>query len=113
MTAPLSIDTNSLGPWRTGQPDTARQAALANYPRSGSQRARLLNALLNAEHGLNAWEASVVANISRPHVAHTRLTELAKAGLVVMTDETRPTDTGSAAHVWRATPAAVSSGGES
>lgn len=101
MTGQLAIDTNALGPWRSGQPDTARQAALANYPRSGSQRARVLDALRAAgADGLTAFEAAERAGIVRMHTASTRLAELVDAGLAVRTAATRPTDTGSAALVW-------------
>ena len=115
MTGDLSVlealeamQSTAPGPSRHGQPDTAHAAARANAPRSPGQRARVLAALADAgEAGLTDYEASIAANIVRPHVAGTRRAELQRAGLVAATERTRPTDTGSPAVIWCVTPAGV------
>ena len=103
----LRADRNDLGPWRDGQPETARLAALDNYFRSGGQRLRVLGALYaQGEHGatdFELWQACQGGEGAPkyPHVAGTRRKELCDKGLACETAERRPTDTGSLAVVWR------------
>lgn len=103
------VDRNELGPWRQGQPDTARLAALDNYVRSGSQRARVLAVLVErGDRGatdFELWDAcrDGAGAPKYPHVAGTRRKELCDRGLVEETEDRRPTDTGSLATVWRIT----------
>lgn len=96
----------TVGPYRAGQPDTAKQAAVENAPRSGSQRGRVLAALVAAgDQGLTDWELHFAAQILRAHTAGTRRAELQKLGYVEATDQRRRTDTDSLAVVWRVTAA--------
>lgn len=96
---PLSqVDDMQLGPFQAHS-DTSRKAALDNYPRQGSQRWRVLEALeLRRERGGTrdelAEELSLPPNSVRP-----RLVELMQGGWVTGTDRTRPTATGSEAEV--------------
>lgn len=110
MNGQIAIDYTAptVGPYRHGQPSTARAAAVANAPISGAQRHAVLVALVAAgEAGLTAFEAQQATGIKRMHTASTRLDELAKHGLVVRTDVKRPTDTGRLAVVWQATAKGV------
>lgn len=82
---------------------TELEAAARVAPRSGTQRARVLELLRDAGTlGLTdyeLWQAGVGA---RPHVPGTRREELIADGWpIIATDERRPTDTGSPAIVWR------------
>ena len=100
-----AVGKNHLGPFHRDDPPTAIAAAVDNYPRSGSQRARIFVALLEAgERGLTGFEASRIVRIPRPHTATTRIEELERMGRARRTDRTRPTDTGSQAIVWVAVP---------
>lgn len=97
---------NVPGAVHRDDPPTSHQAALANAPRSGSQRGRLLLALAAAgEHGMTDYGASIAARIARPHVAGTRRAELLRLGLVEEAGGTALTDTGSPALLWRLTEA--------
>lgn len=96
------IDKNALGPFHRGGVETERLAALDNYKRSGSQRQRAFVCLAEAgTNGYTDFELAAAINHPRPHVAGTRRGELAKQGLVEDSGQRRPTDTGSAAIVWR------------
>lgn len=98
----LTLLADTPGPSRRGQPATA--AAAGRTVRTGSQRARVLMAIVRSgAHGCTDWEASVAANISRPHVAGTRRAELVDEELVEATPQLRATDTGRLAVVYQAT----------
>ena len=111
MSAQLTLDYTAptIGAFRASQPATARDAAVAAYATSGTQRQAILSALVAAgERGLTAHEAwEAVDGIAYPHVASTRLTELAKHDLVEQTPAKRPTPSGRMALVWVALPAGV------
>lgn len=92
--------------------DTERAAALRVMPRSGTQRAKVLEALQSPGRlgmpylpmgGLTDYELWQYAGVgARPHVPATRREELIAAGWpIVDSGERRPTDTGSPAIVWR------------
>jgi len=84
--------------------DTERAAALRVMPRSGTQRARVLQAFraLRGIDGLTDYELWKVHRIgARPHVAGTRREELIADGWpIVDSGRRRRTDTGSPAIVW-------------
>lgn len=114
----LSVVAQAQAPWlgqyRAGQPETAKAAALAVKPRSGSQRARVLLALAAAgDAGLTDYELAQRAGIRRMHTAGTRRLELngpRDGGTYPVLVEavegtTRPTDTDTQAQVWRLTDA--------
>lgn len=84
-------------------PETSRAAADRPDQIRG-QKLAVLRVLFEAgENGLTDYEASVAANLSRPHVAGNRRKDLQKIGFVEQTDKRRPTDTGCDAIVWRLT----------
>lgn len=96
--------TPTVGPYHRDDPITSREAALRNAPRSGTQRAAVLLALADAaDGGLTGFELWGRTPCRYPHVATTRVEELVRLGLAEPTDDTRPTDTGAQATVWRIT----------
>lgn len=94
-----------------GDPVTSRKAAERVSLRSGSQKAKLL--LLLAErvedtpHNLFAE-----AGCAYPHVATTRLEEMAAEGWVLMTPHEKPTRWGGESHVWKVLPAGLEAAAE-
>jgi DNA-binding HxlR family transcriptional regulator len=84
---------------------TERKAAERVSMRAGSQKALLLIELAKRGDAI-PHDIYRAANCLYPHVATTRLTMLAKEGLVERTAEQRPTLTDSA-HVWRITARGV------
>lgn len=106
----LDYTAPAIGTWRAGQASTARDAALAAFGVTGTQRQALLRELVAAgEHGLTAHEAKerVGSIVSYPHVASTRMADMVPLGLVAQTEQTRPTPSGRQARVWVALPAGV------
>lgn len=93
------------GRYHADGPDTERVAAGRVTPRSGTQRAAVLEALRAAgDRGATDHELWVAteAKCVRPHVAGTRREELIRDGwTIVDTGERRLTDTGTPAIVWR------------
>jgi hypothetical protein len=83
--------------------DTEHAAAALVAPRSGSQRARVLDHLIAAGHlGATDYEFWAAGIGARPHVPGTRREELIADGWpIVDSGDRRPTDTGSPAIVWR------------
>lgn len=94
------VTANDEGPSHRGDPATSRIAARLNAPRSGTQRARVLLAL--AERAQTDYELERRLGLKHSSVG-TRRGELVEGGFVEITDETRLTDTGSPAAVWRVT----------
>lgn len=92
-----------VGRYHAAGGDTERAAAHAVAPRSGTQRANVLEALRAAgEHGATDYELWQTGIGVRPHVAGTRREELISDGWpIVDSGERRPTDTGALAIVWR------------
>lgn len=80
---------------------------IANEPRRGSQRARLLEALVEAgQNGATADELSAILDL--PYVsASTRCSELVRGGWAVPTTSTRKTRAGGDAEVLLASSKAV------
>ena len=97
----LDVVAENGGRSRSSDPETSKDAA--RTVKAGTQRSRVLCALAASPNGLNGWEASVAAQIRRPHAATTRLEELEDLGFAERTSSTRPTDTGCQALVWKIT----------
>lgn len=88
---------------RNGQ-DTERESAERVAPRTGTQRAAVLEALeAEGANGATDYELHYKYLIgARPHVPGTRREELIADGWpIVDSGERRRTDTGSSAIVWR------------
>ena len=108
--ASLARDVKAQRPAPTHRddPSTSHAAARAIAVAAGTIRARILIDLLHAVDGRTAEEAWKSTGAGRfPHVAATRLLELASLTppLVCKTDRTRPTASGCEAHVWVVTDA--------
>lgn len=100
------VVTQRPAPSHRDDPATSHAAARVIAVVAGTIRARLLLDLLHAVDGRTAEEAWKSTSAGRfPHVASTRLGELADLDLVVRTDITRPTASGCAATVWKLTDA--------
>lgn len=100
----LAADVTSPTPGRVHRHGlvTERKAAERVSFRSGSQKSRLL--VLLAERGeATPHDLYALAGCAYPHVATTRLGDLAELHLVERLAETRPTPTGDTAHLWRCT----------
>lgn len=65
---------------RSSDPDTSRLAALRHAPRSGSQRARILDALRFGDYALSARQIEMVTGIKG---AWKRISELKQGGHIV------------------------------
>ena len=89
--------TNDLGPFARDS-DTSRDAALDNYPRTGTQRHRVLEALRARPAGLTRDELTTLLHLPDSTV-DPRVWELVRGGWVVETARKRPTRTGSEARV--------------
>lgn len=96
--AVIALGENSVGPSHGAA--TSRKAALDNYPRSGSQRHRILLALRN--RGMTREEIEFALQLSG-NAVRPRVDELMKGGWVEATDRTRKTTLGSDAEVLVAT----------
>lgn len=91
-------DANALGP--IGATDTSRKAALDNFPRSGSQRHRILVSLGSSSK--TRYELCVTLEMPNQSVC-PRIKELINGGWVRSTADTRVTATGSDAEVLEVT----------
>lgn len=96
--------SDRLGTSRASDPATSKAAALDNLPRSGSQKSRVLSALVRHQAGLTDYELGLAIGVLRSS-AGKRRQELEELGLIERTGGTRPTDTGSDALIWRLTDA--------
>jgi hypothetical protein len=94
---------NRLGPSHHNAPETSGQAAEANFPRSGTQRARVLLTIYRHQwlrgHGLTDDEiasySKQIGNSVRP-----RRGELVRDGLVEDSGQRRGSNMGHPAVVW-------------
>lgn len=94
---------NRLGKFRAGQSDTARKAAIQNYPRSGTQRHMVLMAIVLAgEEGRTSDEISRDYEI-RLYTVKPRIVELREGGWIEMNGKMRPSETGAGVDVHVAT----------
>lgn len=102
---PLPFD-NRLGPSHHNAPETSGQAAVANFPRSGTQRATVLDVIYRHSwlrgHGLTDEEIATYAKLTGNSV-RPRRGELVRDGLVVDSGERRGTWMGNPAVVWTLT----------
>lgn len=96
-----------LGPFARDS-ETSRQAAIANYPKQGTQRWRVLDYIgrrpdagrkFGATRNEMAYALDLVESTIRP-----RVVELIAGGWIEESEKTRQTDTGSAAAVLVMTP---------
>lgn len=103
---------NRAGPSGRSDPETSGGAARANAPRSGTQRARVLDAIDRCElvgsypDGITDQELEYLLDVPRPSPGNRR-GELVKAGLVEDSGVRRSTTSGNPAVVWRCTPRGV------
>lgn len=100
-------DAVAPGQWHrpdAGAPDTEREAAIGQYPKSGTDRRRVLDQLAACgDDGATDEELSVALSM-RLYTAAPRRNELVDGGWVEDTGRRRPTTTGSLATVWALTP---------
>jgi hypothetical protein len=87
-----------LGPFQRHS-ETSRQAAIDNYPRTGTQRRAVLEAVSEAGHEGRTREELALGLRFPLNSVLPRVVELLDAGLVVETTRTRLTSTGSRAAV--------------
>lgn len=74
-----------------GAPETERAAAIAEYPKSGTDRLTALHALAAAgDNGLTDWEGSIVTGLYLYTYAPRRV-DLKKSGWVEDSGKRRPT----------------------
>lgn len=91
-----------IGPHVAGSA-TSRAAAIANYPRSGSQRGRVL-ALLEAKGDFGATRQEIARELKMSDDSvRPRVVELVEGGWIAATDRTRATPMGEQAEVLVAT----------
>lgn len=110
MTDQLALDLsarpdparNAIGRFPQGARDTALAAAIRVAPRSGTQRAAVLEAITRSANGVTDYELWELHRIgARPHVPATRREELIADGWpIIDSGQRRSTDTGSPAIVW-------------
>lgn len=87
------LDTNRLGPF-VRDSATSREAAIANYPRSGTQRRRVYDAICGAgATGLTRDEIAAALGVA-DSAADPRVLELKADGFIVETERTRKTRRG-------------------
>jgi hypothetical protein len=108
---PPRHDADRAGASHRDDPSTSRDAARANFPRSGSQRHRVLQAVADAgQRGLTAEEAAHATGMRSGvsgNSAAKRLSELKQAGYVESVGLTRKTANGCEAQVFAATAKAL------
>jgi hypothetical protein len=92
------IKKNSVGPsqWHSG---TSKQAALDNYPQSGTQRFKVLLYLAGQSDGATDHEIVEALDLS-PSSVRPRRGELVNGGYVEDSGRERPTPHDSTATVW-------------
>lgn len=93
-----SPDASALGPFRSDASEESRKAAVLNYPRSGTQRNRILHHLYDHRSGRTRSELIRELGISQSS-CHPRVLELIEGEWAAETDEVRPTETGADAKV--------------
>lgn len=82
---------DALGAFSGSAPDTSRQAAVANYPRSGTQREEILG-LVVVRGTMGATRDELVEMTQRPpNVVTPRVKELVEGGWLEETDRRRKT----------------------
>lgn len=97
---------DGIGQMHRGAMDTEQKAAFAVFPRSGSQRLRVLFAIAYSGDGLNDGEIEHETGIARPSV-NPRRRELVYGGWVEDSGRRRPTGAGGEGAVWVLTEKAI------
>lgn len=97
----FDVSEDRPGPSHHNAPETSAQAALANAPRSGTQRARVLAALVRYG-GMTDDDIGTLLNLSG-NAVRPRRGELVAAGFVKDSGDRMPSDMGNPAVVWVAT----------
>ena len=99
-------DANRVGKFQgpaAGAAPTQREAAILAYPRTGTQRRRILDFLIGAgEHGATDEEMQKALDMN-PSTQRPRRVELVEGGWVERTDRRRRTSSKTPAAVWRVT----------
>lgn len=85
-----------------GAKDTSREAALRVFPRTGTQRARVLDIISASISGLTDEEMQNILSMS-PNSQRPRRNELVKGGWVEDSGKQRKTKSGAFAEVWTLT----------
>lgn len=75
------IDRNAPGRARSADPDTSKDAALGVFPRSGSQRRRIFDAIAKAG-ALTSEEVSEITGIPFARSSGPRISELKRGGWI-------------------------------
>lgn len=102
--SPRRVFGEAEGAARATDPATSKAAARDVTIPSGSQRYRLLVAIVNAgSHGLTSEEASDLARVSFSRSSGPRIAELKRGGFIRVTGRTREGSLGSAQDVLVAT----------
>lgn len=91
------VDANALGHFAADS-ETSRKAALANYPRSGSQRWRILQHIAGTVKGATREQIAEALRLSGDTV-RPRVLELLEGGWLRVTDRTERTRLGEEAEV--------------
>jgi predicted ArsR family transcriptional regulator len=99
----FDVSENRPGPSHHNAPETSAQAAVANAPRSGTQRWRVLAALVR----YGDWTDDDLCDLLNLHgnAVRPRRGELVAAGFVEDSGVRRPSAMGNPAVVWTATKA--------
>lgn len=99
----LDPDASGIGAFHapdSGAPDTERLAAVAQYPKAGTDRRRVLDHIgLCGDHGSTDEETSLSTRM-RLYTAAPRRNELVEMGWVADSGTRRTTTTGTLAAVW-------------
>lgn len=89
---------NHLGPFSKNS-DTSRKAALGNFPKSGSQRDRVLRAIRDSGPQTGITRDELARKLGLPDSSvDGRVWELKQGQWVCEADHTRPTSSGGEAH---------------
>lgn len=95
-----------IGASHSADPESSHRAALANFPRSGNQRRRVLEALAARKAGGATFEELIVDTGIKS--AAKRLTELKAGGWAIAANTFRKTSMGATAEVYLASAKALS-----
>ncbi len=85
---------------------TSIRAAQDNHARLSRHRELALRLHVEHPEGLTDFELAALSHVSQPSIGKRRL-DLQREGWIEQTDLTRPAPSGSAARVWKITPAGI------
>jgi uracil-DNA glycosylase family 4 len=100
---PNMIDDNSVGLWSGSDPDTSKRAALAVFPKAGTQRRAVYDIIAAAPDGLTDDEIARATKMDYNSFGPRRR-ELVTGGWVFDSGRERPGDSGVKQMVWLAKP---------